>query len=394
MTASQKMHIGIVLPSVPGYSETFFRSKIVGLQKNGFQVTLFVKNRKGIREFLCPIKVHPMLAKNGFLRLLQTFGLFLRLMLIAPKPTLNLIRITKNNGYGHLQAIRAAVIASAILPEKVDWLHFGFATPAIEREYIGKAIGAKVAVSFRGFDLNQMPLTEGNLYSKFWPNVDKVHSISNYLVTKAHELGLPKQTPFTIITPAIDAQKFCPLPEKLQPNTILLVSRLHWIKGIEHVLEALANLKSKGILFSLTIAGEGDELERLLFARHQLGLTNEVSFVGRKSPDEIIERMQSHEIFVQYSHQEGFCNAALEAQSCGMLCIVSNADGLTENVLDGQTGWVVPKRNPPALSKKIQDVLGLTDAEKDKIRAQARVRVLKEFDIQKQEKAFVDFYAE
>jgi colanic acid/amylovoran biosynthesis glycosyltransferase len=291
-----------------------------------------------------------------------------------------------------LQALRAAVIASAILPEKVDWLHFGFATPAIEREYIGKAIGAKVAVSFRGFDLNQMPLTEGNLYSKLWPNVDKVHSISNYLVTKARELGLPQQTPFTIITPAIDAQKFCPVPKLQQPNTILLVSRLHWIKGIEQVLEALAIVKSKGLTFNLTIAGEGDELERLLFARYQLGLTDEVSFVGRKSPTEVIEFMQMHEIFIQYSHQEGFCNAALEAQSCGMLCIVSDADGLKENVLNGQTGWVVPKRNPTALAEKIQEVLLMQHADKEQIRKQARTRVLKEFDLRKQELAFVDFY--
>ena len=39
-------HIGLVLPSVPGYSETFFLNKIKGLLKNGFKVSLFVENRK------------------------------------------------------------------------------------------------------------------------------------------------------------------------------------------------------------------------------------------------------------------------------------------------------------------------------------------------------------
>jgi colanic acid/amylovoran biosynthesis glycosyltransferase len=34
--------IGIVLSSTPGYSETFFKSKIKGLQESGYDVTLFV----------------------------------------------------------------------------------------------------------------------------------------------------------------------------------------------------------------------------------------------------------------------------------------------------------------------------------------------------------------
>ena len=35
------MIIGIVLPSLPGYSETFFRSKILGLQEKGIKIIVF-----------------------------------------------------------------------------------------------------------------------------------------------------------------------------------------------------------------------------------------------------------------------------------------------------------------------------------------------------------------
>jgi colanic acid/amylovoran biosynthesis glycosyltransferase len=75
-----------------------------------------------------------------------------------------------------------------------------------------------------------------------------------------------------------------------------------------------------------------------------------------------------------------------------MLCIVSDADGLTDTVMDGQTGWVVPKRNPKALAKKLQEVFLLSDAENDTIRMQARNRIVDEFDLKMQEKKFVDFY--
>lgn len=386
------IRIGIVLPSVPAYSETFFRSKIDGLLRNGFEVILFVKNPKGADNFICPVKVHPRLSTNAFIRTVQTIMLFAKLLLTVPKQSFRLVKLTRKYNYSLFQAIRAAVIGAAILPERLDWLHFGFAATALEREFVGKAIGSKVAVSFRGYDINQVPLNDANLYTLLWPHVDKVHSISRYLLEKAHDLGLPEKTPFSIITPAIDVQRFSPKPQPKKVNAILLVSRLHWIKGIEQVLEALAVLKALGFSFHANIAGEGEELERLLFARYQLGLTEEVSFLGRKSADEIIDLMQSHEVFIQYSHQEGFCNASLEAQASGMLCVVSDADGLTENVMDGQTGWVVPKRNPKALAKKLQEVFLLSNAEKDSIRKQARNRIVDEFDLKTQEKKFVDFY--
>ena len=60
--------------------------------------------------------------------------------------------------------------------------------------------------------------------------------------------------------------------------------------------------------------------------------------------DDIVKFYKKADIYIQYSIEEGFCNAVLEAQSMGVLTIVSDASGLIENVVDGKTGWVVPKR--------------------------------------------------
>ena len=386
------MHIGIVLPSVPGYSETFFRSKISGLLENNFQVTLFVKNKQKGQTFICPIVQHPMLHSNSVLRLLQTISIFLKVFMIAPASTKKLWDSAKQNGFTISARIKAIVIASAILPYKLNWLHFGFATPALERELIGKAIGAKVAVSFRGFDINQLPLQDKKIYNMLWKNIDKIHSISKYLIKKANDIGLESKIPYKVITPALDASRFTILETKAKKNTILLVSRLHWIKGIEEIFTAISILNQKGISLSITIAGDGEEKERLLFAAHQLGISNNVSFLGAVKHDDVIQEMNEHELFIQYSHQEGFCNAALEAQATGMLCIVSDAEGLQENILHDKTGWVVPKRNPELLAEKIEYVLNLSDSVKDMIRTNARKRVEEDFNLEKQKQAFVDFY--
>lgn len=386
------MRIGIVLPSVPGYSETFFKNKILGLQQHGIDVVLFVKNLKGHKSYLCPVKVHPNLSANPMLRFLQSMGWLIRCAVLAPQATRRLWGITKKEGYSPTARLRAIVIAARLLPEKLDWLHFGFATPAIEREFIGAAIQAKVAVSFRGFDINQTPLLENNPYRKFWSQIDKVHTISSYLLVCAQKMGLSTKVPAVKITPAIDTAAFLPGSTAPKPKSILLVSRLHWIKGIEYVLEAIAEVMATTPEVMVTIIGSGSDHERLQFAAYQLGIAHAVTFLGEKTKEDIIVAMQSHEVFVQYSLQEGFCNAALEAQACGMLCVVSDADGLVENVLHQETGWVVPKRQPKALAKQIQTVFELPEQSKNHIRVQARNRTVSEFSLAQQQQAFVDFY--
>jgi colanic acid/amylovoran biosynthesis glycosyltransferase len=71
---------------------------------------------------------------------------------------------------------------------------------------------------------------------------------------------------------------------------------------------------------------------------------------------------------------------------------VSNAEGLSENVLHEQTGWVVPKYKPQLLAETINKVLDLNTVEKNTITQKTQKRVREEFNIEKQQKEFLDFY--
>ncbi len=108
---------------------------------------------------------------------------------------------------------------------------------------------------------------------------------------------------------------------------------------------------------------------------------------------EVKKHLEQAAIYLQYSIQEGFCNAVLEAQAMGLLCIVSDAEGLSENVLDKQTGWVVEKRKPALLAEKIKDVMLLSTSEKQKIKTNAIRRVQQEFNLAKQQLEFINFYS-
>jgi colanic acid/amylovoran biosynthesis glycosyltransferase len=167
---------------------------------------------------------------------------------------------------------------------------------------------------------------------------------------------------------------------------------LHWKKGLEYTLEALALLKQQGIAFEYRIIGTGPEEEALKFACYQLGLQEEVFFLGKLAHAEVKQHLEKSQIYIQYSVQEGFCNAVLEAQAMGLLCVVSDAEGLAENVLQDETGWVVKKRNPKYLADRLQDIINLAPLEKESFRSRARARIIKNFDIKTQQKAFNHFY--
>lgn len=383
--------IGIVLSQPPSYSETFFNSKIKGLQDSGYTVTLFVQqNRSGYTS--CKVIEAPKVYRSKLRLLLSFIGVFFSLLPYRLR-VFRYMRLERAAGIGFGQVLKHIYIHAHLLRSTLDWLHFGFATMALESEHVAKAIGAKMAVSCRGYDLDVYPLKYPKAYRLLWTHTDKVHAISNYMLQRAYATGLPSTTPSAIIPPAVLVPELGPSKGLISsPVQITSIARLHWIKGLSDTLEALALLKQDGLQFHYRIIGEGPELASLKFAVHQLGLTDEVVFCGRLAHDAAMRVLEHSSIYIQYSYSEGFCNAVLEAQVRGCLCVVSDGGALPENVIDEQTGWVVEKRNASALAKRLLEVIHLPEAEQHRIRQAAIERVTTRFNLKDQHQAFLAFY--
>jgi colanic acid/amylovoran biosynthesis glycosyltransferase len=384
--------IGIVLPNPPGYSETFFHSKIKGLTEAGFEVTLFVN---GGSDPSSPYRI--VTQHRTYHKLLQPVMMvwvLTLLLLRAPGAFRRFVQLEREFGRSPVTILKNLYTNAHILTVQLDVLHFGFATMAEKKVNAARAVGAKMAVSFRGFDISIYPLKHPGCYNRVWERVDLVHTISDDLYKEALALGLSPEVPVAKITPAIDTKRFiCERQKALGTSVqILTVARLHWKKGLDYALTAMKQLHDAGVAFTYTIVGDGPDHERLVFAAHQLGISDRVVFAGRQSHDTIREYMASHEVYLQPSVQEGFCNAVLEAQASGMLCIVSDAQGLAENVLHEVTGWVVPRRQPKVIARQIQALFTMQPTEIMNIGERAAKRVAKEFDISGQIAAFKKLY--
>jgi glycosyltransferase involved in cell wall biosynthesis len=135
--------------------------------------------------------------------------------------------------------------------------------------------------------------------------------------------------------------------ETASGDGILYVGRLAPKKGVEYLIEAVADLDVE-----LTIIGDGSERHKI--ERIAEDSDADVNFEGFVDPDEVETYYRSAGIFVLPSVEgEGMPNAVLEAMSWGLPVITTESGGLPTLVEHEQTGLLVPMRDADALGDAI-----------------------------------------
>ena len=137
---------------------------------------------------------------------------------------------------------------------------------------------------------------------------------------------------------------------------IVAVSRHDLRKGLDVLLRSLARLKKAGVAFRACLVGPG-----VLLARHrrlaaELDLTGSLMFTG-DVPDSLPYLIHA-DIFVLPSLEEGSGSLSLlEALQTRNACVVSNCDGLVEDVTDGHDALLVPPGDEPSLAAALRRLL-------------------------------------
>jgi GalNAc-alpha-(1->4)-GalNAc-alpha-(1->3)-diNAcBac-PP-undecaprenol alpha-1,4-N-acetyl-D-galactosaminyltransferase len=142
----------------------------------------------------------------------------------------------------------------------------------------------------------------------------------------------------------------------VEPPLILAVGRLHHQKGFDVLLRAFEILLRRYPDWTLVILGEGDERRGLQHLAEQLCIARQVRFPGYVA--EPFGWYNAATLFVQPSRFEGLPNTVLEAMSCGLPCVVTDAQpGILEFLTDRQSGIVVPVESSDALAAAMEELI-------------------------------------
>jgi len=172
-----------------------------------------------------------------------------------------------------------------------------------------------------------------------------------------------------------------------------IAARLRWEKGHALLLGAFPEVLRKFSGAKLLIVGDGPDRESLEQKAKSLGIADHVRWLGQKSSEEVYKLYSIMDIVVVPSLFEGFGLSAAEAMAAGLPVVATNVDGLTEVVVDNETGCLVTAGDIAALSKVLQNLLSdRTGAREMGRKGQVRVREL--FSMEKFSQAILTAYRE
>lgn len=149
-------------------------------------------------------------------------------------------------------------------------------------------------------------------------------------------------------------QRFGISPEAIVLLLVAGLDRAHYFKGVEILLQALAQIETSQV--RLLIVGDGDLRERYETTARELGLGERVTFTGRVSDDELPLCYAAADIGVLPSRTmgEAFGMVLLEAMACGKPVIASNLPGVRAVVWEGETGLLCRPGDAIDLAAKIR----------------------------------------
>jgi len=143
----------------------------------------------------------------------------------------------------------------------------------------------------------------------------------------------------------------------LSEDTVLLgmACRLIEQKGVTYALQAMKQLVNDYPDCHLVIAGDGELREDLMIESSQMGLDKRVQFIGWQN--DVPMMLAGLDIFLMPSLWEGFGLVMLEAMSKRLPVVGSHVSAIPEVVSHGETGILVPPKNPEALADALRILL-------------------------------------
>jgi glycosyltransferase involved in cell wall biosynthesis len=207
------------------------------------------------------------------------------------------------------------------------------------------------------------------------------------------QMGVPAER-LHVVPVGVNPAVFHPLPSVTRvPGRLMTTASADVpMKGLVHLLEALAKVRTERDDAHLVVIGRPKPKSRIPGLIDRLGLRGAVEFVSGVTTERIVELYAEAEVACVPSLYEGFSLPAVEAMACGVP-VVGTTGGAVPEVIgtDNETGLLVPPGDPSALAAATLRALG-DETLRARVGAAGRARVLEQFTWRRTAEGTVDHY--
>lgn len=387
------MRIAYFTNTYPRATDTFIRREVIGLRKRGFDVVTYSVRKTGSdhdvdeevitekrnTKYILPFNILALLILN-FKTLIADPKNYLRTFILAYKTVRPGIK-------GHfLQLVyflEAVSLSKLLIEDRVEHLHNHLG----DNSGTVTLLAAKLAdipysISIHGphifFDGLHWALDKKTEHAKFI-------SCIGHFCTSQMMLYSDKEywSKFKIIRCGVDLNRFDYQEPKGIAKKIVYVGRLSAEKGVPILFDSIAKLKEQNYDVQLTLLGDGEDRDFLEKLAHDMNINDHVIFGGFVDQKTIATTLRESDIFVLPSFAEGIPVALMEAMAIGIPVIATYVGGVTELVIDQNTGQVVSPSDSEGLAQAIARYIDQPEWCKT-ISKNAREKVATEFNIEDQ----------
>lgn len=172
------------------------------------------------------------------------------------------------------------------------------------------------------------------------------------------------------ISCGIDSHHYKPAFNEQAPNRIVFVGRVTGEKKIDVLIRAMKLLPNH-LEASLQIVGGGDLLQHHKTLVAQLGLTNQVSFTGYVTDEQLRDALSAAKVFAMPSIAELQSIATMEAMATALPIVGANAMALPHLIHDGENGFLFEPNNVEQLASQLEHVLTMPWPELERMKRES-----------------------
>ena len=272
----------------------------------------------------------------------------------------------EHSPYAFALAVKQHEVA---LREELEVMHVHYAIPHAATAWLAKQMlvdehDLKIVTTLHGTDItlvgrdpSYFSLTKFSIERS-----DRVTAVSEFLRKETYRTFGCDGCEVLVIPNFVNPEEYYPAPDpatrcKLAPadhRVLVHVSNFRPVKRLLDVVRIFAGVR-KELKAKLILVGDGPDSDAAQREAANLGVKRDVRFFGRV--DDVADLLRGADLFLLPSETESFGLAALEAMACGVPVVASDAGGIPEVVVDGQTGFLAPVGDVAMMTQRALEAL-------------------------------------